>query len=457
MPHHQMYRIYLIPSDEANVLSMDIMRSEAAKNPYYFKDSSPRIKESAPISPLPSDDFYEIDEDKIRDVIFDFIDHAKKHEPATPPTMDLMPPIYEDDSIAVSYSSNIDLKIEEISKKHDVPLFWGMMLVNEFVKEGAIQANCIKNIGKRSKIFVQGQRKDEMIGGFDFNFGKLIDEYGTINKSAIKVLDIQGIEARVKRSPHLHLPIASFTVIQMWNFYCSNEYPNALESTAKKLNISEDTVWEIISDFILEEKSDHVFDQHCKEILQCHTSFVRQEMRHHYGLGVKGFVLSVAKDFNLAIPLCTCWVECLKYDFQWYCSNIFWPKVYASLENFALSSPRAEGMENYGFQHDIRNYTPESIVNVFCRTCIFKPNSTAKQFETVGSLRRHHADVHAPDYEFLDGSDDDTEDESEYELERWSFKKCPDCEKICLTQKSYDFHVEMAKDQEKYISQNYQK
>ena len=33
-------------------------------------------------------------------------------------------------------------------------------------------------------------------------------------------------------------------------------------------------------------------------------------------------------DRNLPVPIHECWIENNSYDFEYYCANKFWPKVY---------------------------------------------------------------------------------------------------------------------------------
>ena len=198
---------------------------------------------------------------------------------------------------------------------------------------------------------------------------------------------------------------------------------------AQTLTIRKNKVRFYIEEVALnEDLIDETYLTHCKEFLKLismkNNLAINPSMKN-----ILETALHLIFKNNMPIPMKTCWVEPEKYDFHFYCANLFWPTMYSQFLNSVQRAVQ-------------RSKKPNRVVVIDKKTK--GADECQKRFETQSAAKRHNLAFHDEDC-FYDSDDDSDNANSETDSEdesKWHFSECQKCDKISLTEKTREYHIE---------------
>ena len=237
--------------------------------------------------------------------------------------------------------------------------------------------------------------------------------------------------------------------------------------TAKKLSLKPQNVRELIHDYFFGymAENDEVFEKHCEEM----TNFMGEQFElwqpHEMGhaSGVKHFVHRTAMEKNIPFPIKEFWVDSPKYDFHYFCANVFWPAAYRMMQRLTeflpnvvkekIRKPKHEKLQDDGDDTSTNAFDLETKLEI-TNCCNLCNENEGKYFETPYALNKHKANAHDIEIPLDDEGFDSNDDELNLsDPDYWTLNKCkfPKCEKICLTNSAYEYHLRLHQEYPDYF------
>ena len=119
----------------------------------------------------------------------------------------------------------------------------------------------------------------------------------------------------------IHLP----EVIRCFNFFVLNHGDSkiAISKVAERFEKPYNTILDFLSRQV-DANQDRVFATHCQELSKLISQKTKTDTTEKR---IRDNAFKVVIDCNLPVPIEECWIENNLYDFDYYCANVFWPKV----------------------------------------------------------------------------------------------------------------------------------
>lgn len=119
-------------------------------------------------------------------------------------------------------------------------------------------------------------------------------------------------------------------VARCFNFYVMKHYgphgsSEAVKKLAQRFERSDEGILELLERYVILTTQDHVFVNHCQAMSKLISEKSHQDVPVET---IRNKALVVIIERSLPIPIHECWIENNRYDFEYYCANIFWQEVY---------------------------------------------------------------------------------------------------------------------------------